>query len=374
MTVAQAIESSPPHQRTISEDAEWQPSAPAKVSDPQIRELDDATEPEWEAYVADHPQGSFFHKAGWRRVIQRTYGHTCRYLIAQGENDVVGVLPLVHVRSRLFGNALISTGFCVHGGVLADTPEIAAMLAKRAAEMGAELKVDYVELRSDEPRFDDWLLKTDVYATFERALSENEDENLKAIPRKKRADVRKSIKASLLVETGAPVEAFYQIYAHSLRGLGTPVFSRRFVHALVEEFGNDVEISLVSKDGEPVSTLLSFYFNDRVLPYYGGALPSARRLHAYDYQYWTLMCRAVERGARVFDFGRSKLGTGAFDYKKFWGFEPTPLNYQYHLVRGNAVPDINPNNPKYQRMVRIWRRLPLGVSTVIGPWVARQLG
>lgn len=374
MTVAQAIESRPPHQRKTSGGAEWQPGTAAVPDTPQIIELDDAAEPAWEAYVGAHAQGTFFHKAGWRRVLQNTYGHKCRYLVAQGENGISGVLPLVHVRSRLFGNALISTGFCVHGGILADTPEVADALAARAAELGATLKVDYVELRAESPRIAGWQLKTDVYATFDRALSEKEDENLKAIPRKKRADVRKSLKADLLAETGAPVETFYQIYAHSLRGLGTPVFSRRFVHALIAEFGDDVEVSLVSKDGEAVAALLSFYFNDRVLPYYGGALPAARGLHAYDYLYWTLMCRAVERGARVFDFGRSKIGTGAFDYKKYWGFEPQPLNYQYHLVRATEVPDINPNNPKYQRMVRIWQRLPLGVSTVIGPWVARQLG
>lgn len=374
MTVAQAIESRPPHQRKSTEGATWQPGAAATHGAPQIRELDETTEPQWEAYVAAHAQGTFFHKAGWRRVIQNTYGHKCRYLVAEGKSGIAGVLPLVHVRSRLFGNALISTGFCVHGGILADTPEIAAALAARAAELGTALKVDYVELRSETPRIAEWQLKTDVYATFDRALSENEDENLKAIPRKKRADVRKSLKNGLLAETGAPIETFHQIYAHSLRGLGTPVFSRGFVRALVAEFGNDVEISLVSKDGEAVASLLSFYFNDRVLPYYGGALPAARGLHAYDYLYWTLMCRAVERGARVFDFGRSKFGTGAFDYKKYWGFEPRPLNYQYHLVRADEVPDINPNNPKYERVVRIWQRLPLGVSTVIGPWVARQLG
>ena len=110
------------------------------------------------------------------------------------------------------------------------------------------------------------------------------------------------------------------------------------------------------------------------MPYFGGAVPAARPVHAYDLLYWSLMRRAVARGAAVFDFGRSKLGTGAFDYKRFWGFEPTPLEYQYHLVRAKAVPDVNPLNPKYSRVVAAWRRLPLPVANRLGPLLARQLG
>jgi FemAB-related protein (PEP-CTERM system-associated) len=123
-----------------------------------------------------------------------------------------------------------------------------------------------------------------------------------------------------------------------------------------------------------LAALLSFYFKDQVMPYYGGAVPAARPSHAYDLLYWSLMRRAVGRGARVFDFGRSKVGSGAFDYKRFWGFEPTPLAYQYCLVRARTVPDVNPLNPKYRHMVAIWRRLPLPVANRLGPLLARQLG
>jgi FemAB-related protein (PEP-CTERM system-associated) len=347
-----------------------QPRPPALTIEP----LTDANEAAWEAFVQSAPEATFFHRAGWRRVIRNAYRYDCHHCLVRQDGRVTGVLPLVHVKSRLFGNALISMAFCVYGGIVAETPEAAAALGAEAAALGEKLRVDYVELRGIAPQLPAWKSKADLYATFHRTLADDDDANLKAIPRKKRADVRKSLKNNLVLETDVAVDAFYRIYAESVRDLGTPVFARRYVTALVDEFGGDVDMCVVRGPEGPVASLLSFFFRDQVLPYYGGALPAARALHAYDFLYWMMMCRAVQRGVRTFDFGRSKVGTGPYSYKTFWGFEPTPLHYQYHLVRAEAVPDINPLNPKYSLMVRTWQRLPLAVANRVGPWVARQLG
>ncbi len=340
----------------------------------QVEQLTDGDEAAWDAFVLSHPDATFFHRAGWRRVIEGIYRHRCHYLTARVDGRIVGVLPLVHVKSLLFGSALISTGFCVYGGIAAESEEAVAALGDAAAALGDRLGVDYVELRSAAPAMPSWRTKSGVYATFKRTLSEDDDANLKAIPRKKRADVRKSLKNDLRVDTSAPVAQFHALYARSLRDLGTPVFSLRYAEAIVNTFPEDTEVAVVHGPDGPVAALLSFFFRDEVLPYYGGALPNARRLHAYDYLYWSLMGRAVARGACIFDFGRSKAGTGAYDYKTYWGFEPTPLHYQYHLVKADDVPDINPLNPKYRTMVRVWQRLPMPVANRLGPWVARQLG
>lgn len=340
----------------------------------EVSRLTSDTAAEWDAFVLGEPTATFFHRAGWSRVIQIAYGHDTHFLMARRDGEIIGVLPLVHLKTLMFGQSLISTGFCVYGGIASSDPAAIQTLAEEAARLGAQLGVAYVEMRSEQALIPGWKTKSDVYATFRRELHEDDDANLKAIPRKKRADVRKGIKSELSVDTSGDIDTFHAIYAESVRNLGTPVFSKTFIRTIAEEFGEDCEISVVHGPDGPVAALTSFFFRDQVLPYYGGGTPAARPLHAYDQLYWTLMGRAVRRGARVFDFGRSKFGTGAFDYKTFWGFEPTPLNYQYHLVKASEVPDINPLNPKYRLMVSTWQKLPLPVANLVGPWVARQLG
>jgi FemAB-related protein (PEP-CTERM system-associated) len=343
----------------------------------RVERLDDGGEGGeggWDAFVDAHPEATLFHRAGWRRVVRRTYRHPCPYLVARDGDDVRGVLPLVEVASPLFGRALISTGFFVYGGILAADDAARTALADAAMRLGADRRADFVELRSERPELAGWATKRDVYATFRRTIEADEAACLKAIPRKKRADVRKSLQADLATEVGVAPALFHRIYAESVRNLGTPVFPLRFVEAIRHEFRDRVELSLVRRGDTPLAALLSLYDRDTVLPYYGGAVPAARPVHAYDHLYWSLMRRAAAEGVRRFDFGRSKVGTGAYDYKRFWGFEPTPLHYQYHLVRAADVPDVNPLNPKYRLLVRTWQRLPLAVANRLGPLLARQLG
>lgn len=349
-------------------------NAPGIAAAIAIARLDAADAAAWDAFVLQEPSATFFHRAGWARVIRRAYGYDTHFLMARRNGEIVGVLPLVHLKTLAFGQSLISMGFCVYGGIASSDPLAIEALAAEAARLGEQLGVGYVEMRSEQAQIPGWQTKSDVYATFRRELHDDDDANLKAIPRKKRADVRKGIKSDLTVDTSGDIDTFHAIYAESVRNLGTPVFSKRYIRTIAEEFGDDCEISVVHGPQGPVAALASFFFRDQVLPYYGGGTYAARPLHAYDQLYWTLMGRAVRRGARVFDFGRSKYGTGAFDYKTYWGFEPTPLRYQYHLVKASEVPDINPLNPKYRLFVAMWQKLPLPVANRVGPWVARQLG
>ncbi len=343
----------------------------------QIRAVRDGDEAAWEDYVDRSSQTTFFHRVGWRRIVADALGHAAHYRCAWRNGRIVGVLPLIHVRSRLFGDALISTAFTTGGGIAADDDHTAQALAEEAVRLGERLGVEFVELRqaAATPLADAWLAKTELYFGFERTIAATDADNLKAIPRKKRADLRKAIDDKWLVtDAAAPVDTFFRIYAESLRNLGTPVLPLRFYAAIKATFGNAVEISSVSGPDGPAAALMSFFFKDRVLPYYGGAVPAARRLHAYDLLYWSQMQRATSRGVRVFDFGRSKRGTGSFDYKTYWGFTPEPLSYQYRLIKRTDLPEINPLNPKYRLMVGTWRRLPLVVANRLGPIVARQIG
>lgn len=345
------------------------------VLTPTVTPLSPDDETGWEAFVAAHPEATPFHTLAWREAVRRGLRYDTPYLVAKVGNDVVGILPLVHVKTPLFGNTLISTGFSVGGGVLAMDEIVAGALADAAVALGDTLGVDCVELRSEQALFDDWLTKDETYAGFRAPLIADPDDRLKAIPRKKRADVRKGIKGDFVVDTNAPVAVFHDLYARNLHALGTPILPLKWYAALQTAFGDACEISTIGSTGHgPVVALMTFWFKGCVYPYYVGAKIEARKLHAFDHVYWNLMERAAEQGIAEFDFGRSKPGTGSYDYKKYWGFEASRLAYQYHLIGADAMPDVNPNNPKYARFVATWKKLPFGVTKRVGPFLARQLG
>jgi FemAB-related protein (PEP-CTERM system-associated) len=335
--------------------------------------LGDAECAAWDQFVRAAPDATFFHLSGWRRIVERVCGHRAHYLYATRNGAITGVLPLAEVKSRLFGHSLISTPFLVYGGVAATADDARSALEEHARKLAGELKVDYLELRNMKASTGDWGGK-ELYVTFRKRIETDDEANMKAVPRKQRAMIRKGIDAGLKSTVGRDVDSFYDMYSTSLRNLGTPVLGRRFFAALLEEFGADVDILTVTSGGRPVSSVMSFYFRDEILPYYGGGTADARDLKANDFMYWELMRHAVARGATLYDFGRSKLGTGSFSFKKNWGFEPQKLEYQYHLVRAPQVPDLSPLNPKYRAMIATWKRLPVQVTRVIGPLVARYLG
>ncbi|RCS30225.1 FemAB family PEP-CTERM system-associated protein [Rhodanobacter denitrificans] len=338
-----------------------------------IKRLGSDDEDRWDVFARDAPQATFFHRAAWRGIIEQGLGHRCHYLYAQRNGVITGILPLAEIRSRLFGHALISTPFCVYGGVVASDPDSASQLAQAATTLADELHVDYLELRDRELRHRTWPVK-DLYVSFRKAIDPDHDRNLKAIPRKQRAMVRKGIAAGLQAHHGGGIAEFYRVYAESVRNLGTPVLPRNYYMRLQRMFGEDCEITVVTQEGQPVAAVMSFYFRDEVHPYYGGSVARGRDLAANDFMYWSVMQRASERGARLFDFGRSKQDSGSYHFKKHWGFEPRPLHYAYHLVRARTVPNISPANDKYSLFIKAWQHLPLPVSCALGPWLARNLG
>jgi FemAB-related protein (PEP-CTERM system-associated) len=327
----------------------------------------------WDAFVGTAPDATFFHRAGWSDVIERAFGHRAHYLYAEHDGAISGVLPLVELRSLLFGHALVSTPFCVYGGVVATSDAARRALTDAACALAHELGVSYLELRNRRPQNPDWPTK-ELYVTFRKSIDGDDERNLAAIPRKQRAMVRKGIDAGLVAEPETGVERLYACYAESVRNLGTPVFSRRYLEILAEVFGPECEVLVVRHAGEAVAAVMSFYFRDEVLPYYGGGVDRARDLRANDFMYWEVMRRAAARGVRVFDYGRSKLDTGSYSFKKHWGFEPEPLAYEYYLVKARAMPNLSPANPKYRVFIDGWKRLPLPVSRALGPHLARYLG
>lgn len=329
----------------------------------------------WDEFVRHHPEATFFHLSTWQTVIQRAFDHPCLFLYAERAGEIEGILPLVQVKSWLFGNSLSSSPFCVYGGIVATTQDAQEALQSKALEVARERKVDVLEMRNLYPQTAADAVEKDLYVTFIKRVEADHEANMLAIPRKQRAMIRKAIKFGLKRQIDSGVERFFDMYASSVRNLGTPVFAKRYFEILLEEFKDAVDILTIEKpDGQAVSSVMSFYFRDQVLPYYGGGTAEARELAANDFMYWDLMCHAVDKGYSVFDFGRSKKGTGAYSFKKNWGFEPQDLHYQYFLIEADSMPNVSPSNPKYRLFINAWKRMPLSLSKMIGPHLSKYLG
>jgi FemAB-related protein (PEP-CTERM system-associated) len=327
----------------------------------------------WDRFVRDCPEATFFHRSGWRHVLARTFGQRPYFLYAESGGAIRGVLPMARQRSLLLGDALVSTPFCVYGGVAAAEPAARDALTGAALALADRLGVAYVEFRNTVPRRDDWVRRA-TFDTFRREIAPDPERNLLAIPRKQRAEVRKGIERGLTAAAAPDAHGAWGLYAASVHRHGTPVYARRYFDDLAGVFGTDCEFYFVSDGARRVASLLNFYFRDEVLPYYAGSAGEGRDGEVHPYMYWSLMNHAAARGARVFDFGRSPVGSGAWAFKRNFGFEPRPLAYEARLVRGSRLPEADPKSPRYARFAATWRRLPRWLADAAGPWLARQIG
>ncbi len=339
-----------------------------------VRMLDAAARAKWDAFVAACPEATFFHRAGWQEVIRDSFGHDTHYFLSERNGEVSGILPLTEIRSLLFGHALISNAFSVSGGPVGVDDAACKVLTACALDLLHSGNASYLEYRAPARLRPGWTTRDDLYAGFSGPLPADEAENLKQIPRKQRAVVRKALEAGLTWRIDDDVDTLHELYAISVHNLGTPVFSKRYFQNLLRTFSPDCDILTVSHEGKAVAAVLNFYFRDRVMPFYTGSRPEARKLGANDLMYWQLMRHGAARGAGVFDFGRSKVGTGPYNFKKNWGFTPRPIAHQFLMKPGVSMPDHNPLNPKYRTKIALWKRLPLAVANRLGPIIVRNIG
>ena len=341
-------------------------------------------DPRWDSFVLAYPAGTFFHLSIWRDIIARSFGYEPIYLYAEDGGRIRGVLPLFLVKSWIFGKSLVAMPVGVYGGIVATDDEVSKLLLEKATGLAEEHKVRYMEIRGNPYGHSTMMASTnggashwsckDLYVTFLSEIDSTEEANLARIPRKQRRMVRQGGKHGLTaVFDNSRLREFYDVYAESVRNLGTPVYGFRYFKNLVEALGERCNVLLVEHRGRVVAGVLSFFYKDQVLPDYGGAIKQYFQLAPNDFMYWELMRYAAMRGYKIFDFGRSKEGTGSYDFKRHWGFEPKPLPYWYYTLNGHGIPDTSPLNPKLQWAIRIWRGLPLGVTKSLGPHIVRHI-
>ena len=333
-----------------------------------IRGVEDAAA--WDDFVRLHDLGTPLHLTSWWRVCERTFSYRNESLMAWCDGKVQAILPLFLVSNPLLGRILLSSPFAVYGGILAASSEAAAAMRSRVEELGRELKVQYVELRNwHESQCGGWT-RVSRYVTFLKNIEAGGEAILQALPRETRRMTRRAIEQNYEIRFTRDLSQFDPLYAANLRKLGTPAFPQSHFRTLLEEYpGADImELRLA---GKVVAAVLSLYHGQTVLPYYGASDPDYNRANPNNMMYFGLMREALARGLNKFDFGRSKKGGGAHSFKSHWGMEERELPYEVLLVSRKELPNFSPANPKFDLAIRAWRRLPLPLTRIIGPWLIR---
>ena len=326
----------------------------------------------WDDYVTRHPDSTVFHLTAWKRVAEKIFGCKGRYLFVEEDSKIRGVLPLFEVSSPLQGRSLISVPFAVYGGACADNERIASMLRAHACRLAKQEGFDFLELRDQQPISDRGFHTKKLYYRFYTKLPNNPEELLQSFPRDTRYMIRKAQKNGLQAIVGPQhLDAFYEIFSRSYHNLGTPVFPKGLFKAVIKEFGDKCELTTIWHNSVAIAGVLTFRFRDWTVPYFGGSVIESRPLAANNFMYWEVMKHGLLTGARFFDFGRSKEGTGAYSFKTQWNMQVHELQYHFFLARRKTMPNFSPANPKFSLPISLWKAMPLSMTKVLGPAVVR---
>ena len=329
---------------------------------------------EWSSYVESRPDATFYHRLEWRGVMERNFGHSTYYLVARDGSAVVGLLPLVFVKSRLFGAILCSMPFLNFGGVVADRPNVERVLLEKASSLVEDLDADYLELRHlrrSEMQLPARLHKVSMTIKLEK----DPDLLWNAFKSKHRRYIRKAIKSNLEYRNGGHelLDDFYQVLSRGWRVLGTPIYAKSFFRDVLDTFGEAVEISIVYFEGRPIATAFDGFHGGTVEGMWAYALRDYSRLEPNYFLYWKLIERACRRGSGLYHLGRSTAGSTAEFFKAKWNAESHQLYWEYVLGRSKELPSLEVSNPKYMLAMAAWRRMPLKLTQWIGPRLARNI-
>jgi len=332
------------------------------------------SEAEWDGFVGGHPDATGYHLWRWRKIFEDTFGHEGHYLIARRAGHIVGVLPLVLFRTTLFGRFAVSLPFVNYGGVVAEDDPAARMLVTYAAAEAKRLRLSHVELRHRRQQFPDLPARQHKVAML-LDLPSDPETLWGRLDRKVRNQVRKAEKSGLEVAAGGLelLGEFYEVFAHNMRDLGTPVYSRLFFQRVLQEFPGVARVVVVKQAARVVAAGISYAHRDSLEVPWASSLRAYRSLCPNNLLYWEVLRQAARDGFRTFDFGRSTPGEGTFQFKLQWGARPEPLCWEYHLVSRRTLPDLSPRNPKFKMAIAMWKCLPVRIASLIGPRVVRAI-
>jgi len=395
-----------------------------------IREIQSTDADMWDAYVHSHPQATLYHLYGWRNVIERTYGHKSYYLAATrhvpskpssiqqsrllrdlrfattsnghpvSSIQIVGLLPLVHLKHFLFGNSLISMPFFDLGGILADNEEVEQALLLYAIKLGRQLKADTIELRhaqtlsflkptnptnssnSTNPSDPTNPINSIPVVTKSHKvrmlldLPDASDILLKSFKSKLRSQIMKPMKEGLVAKTGGLelLKDFYNVFSINMRDLGSPVHSIKLMRNVFEEFPGRAKIVLAYKDNQPLSCSLIIHFKGMLENPWASSLREYSHFNPNMLLYWSMLEYACNNGLAWFDFGRSTPGEGTYKFKEQWGAKPATLHWYYIPLNGQQISDEPTEKSRFESFITCWQKLPVPLTRVIGPVIRKHIG
>lgn len=337
----------------------------------EVSQLEAGGEDQWDRFVTESPSGTFFHLSGWQQVVEKVLGHRSWRLVARRGRTITGIFPISSVRSRLFGDCLVSSPLAVYGGICAADRDSYFGLLQAGSDLAVKTGVKYLEMRNAAEPYPTSLPGRDLYVTFTQDLSPGPDKLLQGLPRDTRYAIRKSLKSGMEWTEDLSLPEFYELYAQSVHRLGTPVFSRGLFSSLRSIFPRQCRLFGVRKGKQAIAGVLCLYFRDQVLPYYAGALPEFYKDSPNNFMYWSLIAQSCAERLRLFDFGRSKKGTGSYSFKSSWSMQVTELPYRYRLVKAREVPQMSPVDGKFHKATEMWKRMPYAWTKIIGPQLIR---
>lgn len=328
----------------------------------------------WDEFVLRQPESRAPHLGGWKDVIEKTFGHTCYYLVAREGRTWRGVLPLVHMRSHIFGTFLISVPYLNYGGILAETEAARLALYQHACALAGKLKVQYLELRHLARQLSEAPTKQHKVSML-LDLPVDGEALWNGFKAKLRSQIRKPQKEGLNARFGQhdELDNFYKVFAENMRDLGTPVYAQKFFAQILATFPQNAHICTIFHEQEPVAAGFVFGFREVLEIPWASALRRFNTLAPNMLLYWSVLEFAVQQGFRQFDFGRCSPNEGTYKFKEQWGAKPAALYWQYWLANGRPLPDISPNNPKYQLAIQLWQKMPLGLTRLLGPPIVKNI-
>ena len=343
------------------------------ISGVQVELLEPGAEAEWNGYVDDHLLGSSAHLVEWKGLIEHVFGKKTYYLVARSEGRIVGVLPLVHMHSLLFGNFMVSVPYLNYGGILADDTVVEQRLMAEAASLAKGLAAKSIEYREQVEKISDMPCRTDKVSMILQ-LPASEAELSKQLGSKLRSQIKRPLRENPEVSIGKMecLNDFYEVFARNMRDLGTPVYGKYFFKEILRAF-HGAYIVTIKLQGRPVAAaFLLGYRNTLEIPW-ASTIRDVNHLSMNMLLYWEVLCSAIAKKYERFDFGRSTVDAGTYRFKKQWGAEPKQLYWRYEIFEGGNMPGLTTSNPKFRLAIQVWQRMPVILTKYLGPLVVKHL-
>jgi len=358
----------------------------------------------WNSYAGTHPDATCYHLFPWKMAVEEAYEHKTYYLLAEKKaiqeqdaarkkSNIAGIFPLIHIKHLLFGNGLISLPFCDYGGILADDRDVEKALIQRAIETAREINTTLIEIRQvneivqdfhHEIKDAEYYGKTDgFYLSKERedkvrmslVLPDSSEKLMKSFKSKLRSQIQKPIKEGLTGKIGGLelLDDFYEVFAVNMRDLGSPVHSKYFLKHVISYFDNWAKVGVVYHGKIPIAAGLVISFRETLFIPWASSLRLYNSLNANMLLYWNFLEHACKAGMSIFDFGRSSHDAGTYKFKEQWGARPSPIHWMTWSTKKTADSGMDVSSLKNQMAINAWKRMPVNISTVIGPKLRKYI-